>query len=138
MDPYDEDEIGPADTVIRGISRHYVVPDENSGGSRISKMAFQSSSGPLGGLSVDLEALMIADGVDPKLRMVRPQFIGAVYFCAGDARSLDLQIGYHPLPDNPYHGEVWGKGKPSITDSQKKGLLSRSRWYIDVPGVILG
>jgi hypothetical protein len=52
--PHDHDEISSDDQIIRRISEQFLVKDEKTGGRRISSMAFNPSTGPNGGMSVDL------------------------------------------------------------------------------------
>lgn len=139
VDPYDEDQIKAEDTIIRRINPdHHVVWDENRGRNRVSSKAFTPSSGENDGMSVDVEALIIADGHDPKEYVTTPVFIGSVAFSAGVARALDLRVGYDPIPKNPYHGEVWGNPRPNrFSNSQKKGLMAASAWYVELKDVDL-
>ncbi len=45
-------------------------------------------------------------------------------------------VGSDPLPENPYHGEVWGSGQPNkFTASQKKRLRNVCNWYVLIPDV---
>lgn len=140
VEPYDEPRISAEETIIRRISEHYIVPDENTGSRRISKMAFQPSSIENGGMSVDILGLIVQAGLEPKGFVTTPVFTGSVKFTADFIRKLDLWIGYEPnLPDNPYHGEVWGNPRPNrFTDGQKKALLRGCDWYVEIPDVILG
>lgn len=125
MKPYDDPEIAPDDVIIRRISPHYVVPDQNRGGLRISTAAFSPSNGEDGGMSVDIEKLILAAGLDPREFVASPEFTGAVSFTAEAVRSLGLRIGLEPLETNPYHGEVWGpEERPSrFTKGEKRRLL---------------
>ncbi len=138
--PYDEDDIGPDGTIIRRINRKYhVIRDDNQGCERVSTKAFAPSSGENSGMSVDIEAKIIADGHDPRKYVTTPIFTSSVSFIAGSARALNLWIGYDPLPRNPYHGEVWGNTRPNrFTRKQKKGLLKASNWYVPLEGVEVG
>jgi len=137
MEPYDENEISAGDVIIRRINpRQHVVWDENRSCSRISSKAFSPSSGPNDGMSVDIEQLMLSDGVDPRQYVTTPVFTGSVAFSAGSARALGLLVGYDPLPTNPYYGEVWGGSRPNrLSQRQKKGLAEASRWYVELDGV---
>lgn len=144
VDPYDEPGIKNDDTVIRRVSQYHIVPDKNGAEPRLrlSSAAFNKSEGPRAGMSVDLEKLMVDDGVDPREFVITPVFTGAVSFSAGSARDLDLIIGYEPVkddpnqPDNPYHGEVWRKEEAKkFTNSQTKGLQRSAEWYVPLDGV---
>lgn len=139
VDPYDEDQIDENDVVIRRINpRQHVVWDDNLGRRRVSSKAFSPSSRSNGGMSVDIEALIVADGHDPHEYVTTPIFTGSVALRAGDARALQLRIGYDPLPDNPYHGEVWGSSRPNrFSRRQKNGLIAASTWYVELKDVAI-
>ena len=130
--PYDEPVIKPDDLIIRRINPEYhLVPDSNRQCDRISSKAYSPSSGLDSGLSVDIESLIVAAGLQPQQYVVNPIFTGAVVFAAKDIRSLGLWIGYEPLAGNPHHGEIWGP-TPSrhhkFTRTQKDGLAAAASW----------
>lgn len=143
VDPYDETQIAADDTVIRRINpEQHVVWDENRQRYRIASKAYSKSSGLKGGMSVDIEALIIAAEKDPKTYVTTPVFTGSVAFSAKEIRSLDLIIGYEPIkdipgiPDNPFHGEVWPKTEAKrLSSQQKDGLASMASWYVPLPNV---
>lgn len=145
VQPYDEQDIAPNDTIIRRINPdQHVVIDENTQRRRISSKAYNKSSGPRSGMSVDIEKLIIAGGEDPKRYVTTPIFTGSVAFSASAIRSLGLWVGYEPIldvlgiPDNPYHGEVWSPTeRKSFSDSQKTSLANSARWYVQIPDVDL-
>ncbi len=136
-EPYDEDDISPDQTIIRRINPvQHIIRDDNRDCSRVSSKAFSPSSGPNGGMSVDVEARIIADDLDPHEYVTTPVFTGSVSFLASAARALNLWIGYDPIPDNPYHGEVWGNPRPNrFSGGQKKGLQNACEWYVPLEGV---
>lgn len=140
VEPYDEEEIESADTIIRRINPNYhVVNDENLGCRRVSTKAFSPSSGENGGMSVDVESLIIKGGQNPEEYVTTPIFTGSVKFIADDIRKLGLIVGYDPIPDNPYHGEIWGAERPNrFTKSQKRGLMRASEWYVKLEDVEIG
>lgn len=112
--PHDHGEIAPSDLLIRRINPgQHLVTDHNTNRRRVSSKAYQPSSEPNGGMSVDHEGLMLADSRDPKQFVAAPPFLGAVCFQATVARSSGLLVGYDPIPGNPYHCEVWGKDRPN-------------------------
>jgi hypothetical protein len=87
-------------------------------------------------MSVDLKQLMDEASVDAKIFVTTPKHIGSVYFKANAARAADLLVGYDPLHDNAYHGEVWGKNRPNrFSKSQSQALLSACSWFVKIPGV---
>lgn len=146
IEPYDENDLQGADRVVRRIHPVYhIVPDENTGKSRVSSKAFNKSSGLTDGMSVDVEKLMQSAGIDPKRYVSTPVFTGSVSFSVAAIRKLGLWVGYDPIygvpgqSDNPYHGEVWARDlRRSFSDSQKTGLRSIASWYVQIPGVDLG
>jgi hypothetical protein len=135
MEPYDEKAIAPDDLIIRRIDPfQHIVTDENRKCRRISSKAFSPSTN--GGMSVDIEKLILAAGLDPRQYVTTPKYIGSVAFSAGSARAAKLFVGYDPLPENPFHGEVWGNPRPDrFTGTQKKKLAAASEWYVQIPGV---
>lgn len=106
--PHDHAGILPDDGVIRRISPHHLIYDAKIQGKRPSSMAFKPSTGERGGMSVDLQNLIGEAGLDPKTYVMSPPWIGAVCFTAGQLRAEGLTVGYDPVADNPYHGQVWG------------------------------
>lgn len=146
MQPYDEAEINDEDTIIRRVPAQHIVWDENGGQRRrrISSALYAKSTGPQDGMSVDIEALMLKDGVDPPGYVTSDEFPGAVSFSAAQVRALDLTIGYDPIKDdpvvldNPYHGEVWRKTEARrFTGAQTNGLRDAAKWYVEVEDVEL-
>ena len=81
--PYKEEEIGPNDTIIRRISpEQQVVWDDNRGRDRIFKKAYSDSSGENGGMSVDIELLIVATSEDERIRYsVYLDSVHAVFRC---------------------------------------------------------
>ena len=150
--PYDDPGIFADDRIIRRIDiEEHIVPDNNTGGHRISTKAFRASSGHLGGMSVDLEALIVKNGVDPKHFVTNPKFMGSVFLYARELRALGFWIGLDPIAPtsassgNPYHGEVWHVevGDAAIetkqfTKAQQRQLARLAAWYVQIPGVSLG
>jgi hypothetical protein len=144
VDPYDEDLIKTEDTIIRRINpEQHVIWDENRQKRRIASKAYNKSSfGLKDGMSVDVEGLIVGAGENPQTYVTTPVFTGSVALTAGEARALDLWVGYEPIKDvpnvqdNPHHGEVWAKTeKKSFTEAQKSGLAKAARWYVELPDV---
>jgi hypothetical protein len=130
--PYDCDDIDGIDVVIRRISEEQMVPD-GKGGRRVSSMAFKKSSGPNGGMSVDIEKLIVEADIRPKEYVTTPRWMGSVRFSAKTLRDEGFMIGWDPKDHNPYHGEVWG----SFTPSKVKRLQQLAAWYVPIEGVHL-
>jgi len=125
--PHDHAGIDHADGIIRRVSPQYMVDDPKTQGKRLSSMAFQPSAGDRGGMSVDLQRLIEEAGLDPRQFVVSPPWIGAVRFTAGALRAEGLMVGYNPLlPENPYHGEVWG----NFTTRLRKRLAALAEWFV--------
>ena len=87
--PYNEERIGDDDIIIRRINPdQHIIWDENRNKLRISSKAYNKSSGLRDGMSVDIEALIAAAGVNPKAYVTTPVFTGSVAFLAGKVRAL--------------------------------------------------
>jgi hypothetical protein len=131
--PHDHSGIKNDDGIIRRVSREYVVDDPKSGGKKSSTMAVRPSSEPNGGMSVDLLCAIEQAGLIARDYVVSPRWIGAIRFEAGQLRTEEFKVGFHPLPDQPYHGEVWGK----FTHSKQKKLLNLAQWFVTINDVAL-
>jgi hypothetical protein len=129
--PHDHAGVSPSDGVIRRISSNQIVTDKN-GQKRISSKAFQGSSETNGGMSVDLECSILGAGLDPRHYVTTPRWIGSVRFAAGALRSEGFLVGFHPLPENPHHGEVWG----DFSRAKKRLLQGLCEWFVPIPGVL--
>lgn len=130
--PHDHSGIALDDGVLRRISENQVVAD-SAGQRRVSSKAFKPSTGPNGGMSVDLEKLIIDAKQDPRAYVTTPRWTGSVRFKAGALREEEFMVGFDPLPENPYHGEVWGK----FTKAQQRRLQQLAVWFVTIPGVKL-
>ena len=133
--PHDAKDIASGDGLIRRISERQIVTDRN-GQRRISSIAFKPSTvGAYPGMSVDLEAQILEAGVNPRLFVTTPVWMGSVRMVVGEVRNERLLVGSHPLmPENPYHGEVWG----IETKVQQRKLQTLAIWYVEIPGVLVG
>lgn len=132
---HDHEEIFADDLVIRRVTAHWIVEDPKvPGGKRLSSMAFEKSSGPRGGMSVDLKRQMEEVGIDAKAWVTSPPWTCSVMLRVGDIRAEGFQVGFDPLVDNPYHGEVWGQ----FTKGKKKKLMNICKWFVPLDGVALG
>lgn len=134
VEPHDHLEILPDDGVIRRLSEQFVVLDKD-GQRRISSMAFSPSSPAQGGgLSVDLQREIEEAGLNAVQFVTTPRWIGSVRFTAQQLRNEGFMVGFDPLlPDNPFHGEVWGQ----FTSGKKKQLSRLAQWFVPIPGVAL-
>lgn len=139
MDPYDEDDLTNSDVVIRRIDpNEHIVPDQNTGRDRISSKAFSASSSPKGGLSIDVLKLMEKDGVDAEEFVTTPKYTGSVLLHVSEIRKEELWVGYEPVQDNPYHGEVWRQPSGgSFSRGVKRRLQKSASWFVPIPNVDL-
>jgi hypothetical protein len=130
--PHDHDGITASDGVIRRIQENWLVDDPKViSGKRITSMAFKPSSGPNGGMSVDLEQLVQEAGKDTKAFVTTPRWIGSIRYTAGALRAEGFQVGFHPIPENPFHGEVWGE----FSKLQQGRLRNIAEWFVRIEGV---
>lgn len=134
--PHDHEQIENSDGIIRRVSE--VQTYEKNGIRRLSSVVFKASTtGDNPGMSIDLEALAIAAGVDPKKHVTTPRWVGSIRFLAGELRQEGFQVGYEPLeedpphPANPFHGEVWG----DFSKPKQRALRALAEWYVAIPGV---
>jgi hypothetical protein len=106
--PHDHADILDEHYVIRHTTPHDLSEDD--GGIRLTSGAFSESEG--GGMSVDIEDWMKADGLDPTHYVTDPTH-GAVRLKVGDLRRQNLKVGWDPDDAHPHHGSVWGIGNGS-------------------------
>lgn len=128
--PHDHEGIKGQDAVIRRISPYFVIEDPKTG-PRISTLALNPSSDGYRGLSVDLQAEIEQAGLDAKDFVSSPPWLGSIVFTAARLRGEGFQVGYDPLPDNPYHGEAWG----NFAKSKQRALLRLAAWLVQIDGV---
>jgi len=126
--PHDHSGIEEAWLIIRRVSEQQIVIDKN-GVRRLSSLAFKASKGDGSGMSIDLYDLIVEAGLEPKEYLTTPRWFGSVYFTAGALRNAKSKVGYDPLPDNPYHGEVWG----AFDRSHRDGIRSLAKWFVEIP-----
>lgn len=107
--PHDDPAILDDDGLLHRIDpNHHVIWDDNRQQYRVSSVAFTESStkiSPNGGMSVRLERPMQNDGVDPLDSLEKDW--GLVRLEAGNMRRLNCMVGPEPLPEDPYHANVW-------------------------------
>lgn len=132
--PHNHEEIQPTDGVIRRISAHQIVQDNNLGKRRVSTVAVRPSSGPDGGMSLDIEALIVKAGIDPKAYVTTPKWMGSIKFEVKTLRDQALLVGFDPIASNPYHGQAWGDFSRTV----QKNLLQSAIWYVEIDDVALG
>ena len=86
---------------------HHWIFDRNQNSWRVSSGLFSESSVPNGGMSVEMERLVLAGGLTLADRLQHSR-CGVARLVVGDLRNLHLAVGLDPLPNNPYHAQVWG------------------------------
>lgn len=111
--PHNHDEILNHHHVIRHTTPQDLCRNVDTGERRLSSGAFCESGDEVGGMSVDIEEWMAADGLAP-LHYVTDPSHGAVRLNVAELRALGFQVGWDPLVGtNLHHGEVWGIGNGS-------------------------
>ncbi len=60
-------------------------------------------------MSVDLQQQIEEAGLDARTYVTTPRWVGSLRFEASALRDEGFLVGFDPLPENPHHGEVWGK-----------------------------
>ncbi|MFY9640852.1 MAG: hypothetical protein ACLP02_11320 [Rhodomicrobium sp.] len=135
--PHDHEALQPNDIVIRRISDKQ-ISDYPNGVRRISSLAFKTYYAPYEGMSVDLERFIRESGEDPRIYVTTPRWYGSLQLSVGPVRDAGLLVGYDPVRENPYHGQIWNKdGKPTKgrQKQQERALRRISVWFIEIPGV---
>jgi hypothetical protein len=117
--PHDHAEILDDHYVIRHINPNDLAFDETLKGKRLGSGAFSESSG--GGMSVDIEAWMTANGLE-QLHYVTNPLEGAVRIRVGDLRRLGYQVGWDPDGGHQHHGSVWGNFNGSKSKRRIRAL----------------
>jgi hypothetical protein len=110
--PHDHKEIRNEHHVIRHITPYDLYTDPQTRIRRVQSGAYSESSDRHGGMSVDIEEWMIADGLD-LLHYVQDASHGAKRINVGELRAQGFQVGWDPEPGNSHHGAVWGIGNGS-------------------------
>ena len=132
--PHDHAGIQADDGIIRRVSDQQVVIDEKTGGRRLSSMAFKASTGANTGMSVDLQQQIEEAGLNARIFVTTPRWVGSLRFKARELRGEGFLIGFDPLPENPYHGEVWG----TFSKSKQNRLREICQWFVPIDGVSIG
>ena len=94
-------------------------------------MAFKASTGVNGGMSVDLQTQIEEAGLDARSYVSTPRWMGSLRLEAGPLRAEGFDVGFDPLNNNPYHGEVWG----AFSKSKQKRLRELCQWFVPIEGV---
>ena len=126
--------------MIRGVSDEFVVRDDQGQPKRLSSAVLDPSTievDPYCGLSVDIEQLMIEDGLNPVHHLRGRNFLGSLVFNVNSFRSRNFFVGYDPLTENPYHGAVWQDAarESKLTRGTKKALLREAAWFVPIANV---
>lgn len=132
VEPHDHEEILNDDDIVRRISAHHLVVD-SGGVRRISSMAFKPSTGPKGGMSIDIKKSIEMAGLNPVQFVTTPVWIGSVIFKAGVPRAHGLLVGFEPIAGNDHHGEVWGK----FRSGTGKAIQRASQWFVAIPDTVI-
>ena len=129
---HDHVEILDDHRVVRGVSEYGVALNKIP--PRLKSSLYQTSTrDDLPGMSVDHEPTMLADRIDLWARYQSGNWIGSVSLNVGFLRGLGLLVGYHPIPDNPYHCEIWG----NITGSLSSKIQNHATWLVPIEGIEL-
>jgi len=111
----------PEYRVVRTIrSPDHVVFDAALGRWRLSSKAFGPSSAD-GGLSVDIEQLLVRDGLHVlTMYPALDRAVAAAANTVAQLRAFGLELHHEPTRTNWYHGGARGKFQPRV----RKGLAA--------------
>jgi hypothetical protein len=141
--PHDHPELAGAARMIRGVTKHHIVPDANRGCRRLSSALFRNHPKRQGYLSFLSEPCLQANGVNSVDHIVRSSWDGAVVITVERFRSFDpaqaaadkWKIGLVPLedPPEPCHGAVWG----TISEGKANDIRRATDWLVSIPNVVI-
>jgi hypothetical protein len=130
--PHDHTALIDSDLLVRLVPAGWRVP-ASSGNWRLASQAFANSSDKYGGCSV-LIAKLVEESGATIAEIVRSRgMLGAIAISVREVRSRGLQAGFDPLPDDPHHGQIWGK----ITRGTSNALLVQSAWAVAIPDTVI-
>lgn len=117
----------PEFRVIRTVrSPDHVVLDE-TGKWRLSSGAFRPTRDGL--VSVDLEQLLVADGLSPILMYPAvDQAVAAACLTVGSIRLENLVVDHDPVPENWYHGSISG----NFTKGIRRKLATAAEFLVPI------
>ena len=91
-------------------------------------------------MSIDLQHEIEEAGLDPRVYVTTPVWIGSVRFLVEHLRTEGFMVGSDPIEQgpgsaaNPYHGQVWG----NFSKSKQWRLQQLCEWFVPINGVALG
>lgn len=138
--PHDDPSLAGERLIIRHIYPGHIVPDDNTGGLRLSSAVFEHRyRDPLDHLSFDSQHCLDEKGIALRDAVDASNYPGSLSISVQDFREEDpseksedkWKIGMIPVPGNDCHGGVWGK----ISGGIAKKLQRRAIWARPIPGV---
>ncbi len=123
----DDTSIRDSDDLWRRIFPKWIVPDKNTGGTRLSSQAFEDSRDGTP-MSVVLADIVKASGrvVDDLLTSFGLAY-GMASITAGLARGCSQKVCRAPVPEEEAHAYVVGKKTKSV----KNRLVDGAVWLVD-------
>jgi hypothetical protein len=128
--PHDHAEILDDDSLVRYV-RAEIHAFYEDGAWRVSSAAFSPSkppNDPRSSVSVDSESLMLNDGLEEPFRTPDDSF-GSVRVAVKKVRAENLQVGWDPIENNPYHCGIWG----ILNNQSKRKRLAKAAEFIKYP-----
>ncbi len=131
--PHDHAGLDPSDIVIRLVPRQWRVAGAQPGVWRLSSEAFQNSSDKYRGCSVLIAKLAAEAGISIEKIVASRNMLGAISVTVGQIRGRGLKVGFDPLEDDPFHGQIWEK----ITRGTANTLLSSAAWSVPIADTVI-
>lgn len=138
--PHSHPDLTDEKLLIRGVFPHQVVPDKNTGNSRLSSGIFKQVK-PKEHLSCDDRSCLEENDADITTRYSSGRYIGAVEVSVQDVQNIgeDLVIGRVPVQADPVKGieenichcGIWGR----ITKGMENSLFRCCQWTVQIDGV---
>lgn len=138
--PHDHPSLVGQRLIIRHICPSDIVPDDNTGGFRLSSAVFQHRyREPLDHLSFDSQHCLDEKAIKLEEHVDAEKHPGSLSISVQDFREEDpsekpenkWKIGMVPVPGNDCHGGVWGK----ISGGVAKKLQRKAEWVRPIDGV---
>jgi hypothetical protein len=118
----DNASIPDEERLFRRVHVRLLVRDDDTGLVRVSSGAFRDPE-----LSVDIESVLTAAKASAEACLQNYKACRLVSITAGEARRFNQAICRDPLPENLFHGLVYGlKNRRSVHD----GLRAAAAWVI--------
>jgi hypothetical protein len=121
MSDVDDGSIADEWSLLRRIYPGHIVPDGNTGSTRVSSAAFKDPE-----MSVDVEEMLTAAGRTWQFSLDGYPLYSLMRIIAAVPRALRQAVVHTPLPENDAHAEVRGVKR----DRTARALRDAASWVL--------